>query len=122
MSSQRESKEAGFDGERPPAHRRHEVISRDAAGCRAGYYPDGRLRHYGAYLKGACVACLDLAEYGGSGMFRHGIAGEAYTDGMIEPVGPFAGSVPARSTTETLEAWVLRHVATISALGAVGRE
>ena len=95
-------------------------VPRRSPGCRVEYHPDGSLRRYAAYSRGACLACLDLAEDGSSATFRQGIAGEVYAHGVIEPIGPFAGSAPPRSTTEALEEWVRWHVATISALGAAG--
>lgn len=52
------------------------------------------------------------------GQYRHGVAGEVYDRGVIEPIGPFAGTGTPRKASESFGAWVRRQIDAIDALAA----
>ncbi len=90
-------------------------------GCRAELYRDGALKSFAFFQGGSWVAILELGNAGTRGQYRHGIAGEVYDRGVIEPIGPFAGSDLPRRTSERFEDWVRRHIDAIDALAARAR-
>lgn len=96
--------------------------SRLRQGCRAELYGDGALKSF-AYFQGrSCVAILELDEGRARGQYRHGVAGEVYDRGVIEPIGPFAGTGTPRKASESFRAWVRRQIDAIDALAASAGE
>ena len=101
-----------IDASMLPSHLRH--------GCRAELYPSGALKSFAFMNEGSCIAILELDEAAARGQYRHGIAGEVHSDGVIEPIGPFAGSAAPRKARKTSEDWRRRPIQAIDELAASG--
>lgn len=77
---------------------------------------DGTLKQVAWFVGKTCRASLDLDERREWGLYRHGVAGEEFSQGRVQPVGPFVGGGKPRRFARGFAAWVKEKLAELQKL------